>query len=112
MLPALSPPAPTEPLDVARLFEADQARVRGQWVRVVGLAQQVTKLAPGHAGAAALINEVRAQVKDLYLRAYQLKDVDPHSAAALFDQVIAVTPPDDAYHLKAQARRAELEDQK
>lgn len=57
---------------------------------------------PTTAGA----NELTARL--LYLQGYQLKDSDPKAAAALFRQVVALTPRGTEQHEKARSRLAEL----
>jgi hypothetical protein len=64
---------------------------------------------PSHPGAQTLIGEARNQAKDVYLRGYQLKDNSPDEAAKLFKDVLNMTPSDDEYHQKADARLSELQ---
>ena len=54
--------------------------------------------------AQQILNEARNHAKDLYMRAYSLKDTDPDEAARMFKQVLDMTPPDDEYHEKAKSR--------
>lgn len=57
---------------------------------------------PGHPGAQAIVTEAKQISGDLYLRAYQLRDSDQVEALKLFKEVLAMTPPDDEKHVKAQ----------
>ena len=95
---------------VARLFiKASQAKTTGNWTRAIELAKQVLRVDPQHVGGQALLNEGRNQAREVYLRGYQLKDQSPADALRLFKQVMAMTPPDDDNHQKAQSRANELE---
>jgi hypothetical protein len=96
----------SEPARLARQLRA--ARVTLQWARAVTLANELLKLEPGNADALTTLKEARMQAKELYLRAYQLKESDPEEALKRFDEVVAMTPSDDDFHLKAQARSEEL----
>jgi tetratricopeptide (TPR) repeat protein len=81
---------------------ASAARAAGQWARAVEYARRTIQADPGHAGATNILNELRQKAKDLYLQAYALKDSNPEDAAPKFREVIAMTPPDDETHQKAQ----------
>lgn len=48
------------------------------------------------------------EVKELYLRGYQMKDSMPKEAAELFRRVKALTAPTDEYHQKADAQLRQL----
>ncbi len=81
---------------------ASAARAAGQWSRAVEYARRTLQADPGHAGASNILTELRQKAKDLYLQAYALKDSNPEDAAPKFREVIAMTPPDDETHQKAQ----------
>jgi tetratricopeptide (TPR) repeat protein len=81
---------------------ASAARAAGQWARAVDYAKKTLQADPGHAGASNILTELRQKAKDLYLQAYALKDANPEDAAPKFREVIAMTPPDDETHQKAQ----------
>ncbi|HYH98570.1 FHA domain-containing protein [Hyalangium sp.] len=81
---------------------ASAARAAGQWARAVEYARRTVQADPGHAGASNILTELRQKAKDLYLQAYALKDGNPEDAAPKFREVIAMTPPDDETHQKAQ----------
>lgn len=63
-------------------------------------------LAPS--GATPAAGETSPRARELYLQGYQLKDSDPQAAAALFRQVVALTPKGSHDHEKARSRLAEL----
>lgn len=87
---------------VSKLFvKASQAKTTGNWSRAIDLARKVLEADPAHVGAQALVNEARAQAREVYLRGYQLKDTQPDEAIRLFKDVMNMTPADDEYHQKA-----------
>ena len=97
---------------VSKLFvKASQAKTSGSWPRAIELARRVQQADPGHVGAQALINEGRNQAREMYLRAYQLKDTNPDEAIRLFKDVMNMTPPDDENHQKSKSRVNELQKQ-
>jgi hypothetical protein len=63
---------------------------------------------PPGATAPTVAGENPLRVRDLYLQGYQLKDSDPKAAAALFRQVVALTPKGSHDHEKARSRLVEL----
>ena len=65
-------------------------------------ARRALQADPGHAGAANIVNELKGKAKDLYLQAYSIKDSNPEDALPKFRDVVAMTPPDDETHQKAQ----------
>jgi tetratricopeptide (TPR) repeat protein len=81
---------------------ASAARAAGQWARAVENARRTLQADPSHAGASNILVELRQKAKELYLQAYALKDANPEDAAPKFREVIAMTPPDDETHQKAQ----------
>jgi tetratricopeptide (TPR) repeat protein len=81
---------------------ASAARAAGQWARAVENARRTLQADPNHAGASNILVELRQKAKELYLQAYALKDANPEDAAPKFREVIAMTPPDDETHQKAQ----------
>ncbi len=90
---------------------ASKAKTTRDWPRAIDFAKKVLQADPNHAGAQSIVQEARSQAKDIYLRGYQLKDTDSDAAAKLFKEVMAITPKDDEYHQKAQARLSELQRQ-
>ncbi|HEX8703408.1 MAG TPA: hypothetical protein VF815_31520 [Myxococcaceae bacterium] len=80
-----------------------EAKAKGQWTQAMRDVQTVLQADPSHAGAATLLSELRARAKDFFLRGYAFKDSDPSEAREYFQRVIALTPPDDEAHQKAQA---------
>ncbi len=92
-------------------MKASQAKTTGNWSKAIENARRVLQADPAHAGAVNLLAEARNQARDVYLRGYQLKDNSPEEAARLFKEVIGMTPKDDEYHQKADARLAELQKQ-
>ncbi len=96
---------------VAAVFflKASQAKTTGNWAKAIDHSRRALQAEPTHPGAVNLLSEARSQAKDVYLRGYQLKDSTPDEAARLFKEVISMTPKDDEYHQKADARLAELQ---
>lgn len=81
--------------------QAAEARTAGQWARAVDLATKAQRLAPDHPGALAIIRELKARAKELFVFAYSLKDTAPDEAVVRFKEVIALTRTDDETHRKA-----------
>ncbi|MCP3145297.1 FHA domain-containing protein [Pyxidicoccus xibeiensis] len=81
---------------------ATAAKAAGQWSRAMEYSRRALQADPGHAGATNIISELKTKAKDLYLLAYSLKDGSPEDALPKFKDVVAMTPPDDEYHQKAQ----------
>jgi len=81
---------------------ASAARAAGQYARAVDYARKTIQADPGHAGASNILTELRQKAKEQYLQAYAMKDGNPEDAAKMFREVIAMTPPDDETHQKAQ----------
>jgi tetratricopeptide (TPR) repeat protein len=89
--------------------KATRSKLAGDWVHAIALARTVLKADPQHRGAQAIVDEGRLQAREVYLRGYQLRDGSPDEALKLFEQVIAMTPPDDETHQKAVVRVKELQ---
>jgi hypothetical protein len=83
-------------------LKASQAKTTGNWAKALENGRQALAAEPGHPGAQAIVTEARQISGDLYLRAYQLRDTDQPEALKLFKEVVAMTPPDDENHTKAQ----------
>ncbi|MBZ4417745.1 FHA domain-containing protein [Myxococcus sp. RHSTA-1-4] len=81
---------------------ATAAKAAGQWGRAMEYARRALQADPGHAGANNIISEMKTKAKDLYLSAYSIKDSAPEDALPKFKDVVAMTPPEDEYHQKAQ----------
>lgn len=97
---------------VSRLFvKASQLKTTQNWNRAIEYARRVLQADPNHLGAQALLNEGRNQAKDIYLRAYQLKNHSEEEAVKLFKEVLSMTPADDEYHQKARDRLADMQKQ-
>ncbi len=81
--------------------EASDAKTAGQWARAVNLAAKAQRLAPDHPGALAIVGELKARAKELFVFAYSLKDSAPDEAIVRLKEVIALTRTDDETHRKA-----------
>ncbi len=81
--------------------EASDAKTAGQWARAVNLAAKAQRLAPDHPGALAIVGELKARAKELFVFAYSLKDSAPDEAIVRLREVIALTRTDDETHRKA-----------
>ncbi len=78
------------------------AKAAGQWSRAMEFARRALQADPAHAGAANIVNDLKGKAKDLYMQAYSIKDSSPEDALPKFRDVVAMTPPDDELHGKAQ----------
>ncbi|WP_186001880.1 MULTISPECIES: FHA domain-containing protein [Corallococcus] len=78
------------------------AKAAGQWSRAMEFARRALQADPAHTGAANIVNDLKAKAKDLYFQAYAIKDSSPEDALPKFRDVVAMTPPDDELHGKAQ----------
>lgn len=87
---------------------ATAAKASGQWGKAMEYALKALKADPGHAGAQAVIAELRQKAKEIYLLGYSLKDSSPDEAMTKFKEVVQMTPPDDDTHQKAKRRLEEL----
>ena len=83
-------------------LKASQAKTTVNWAKAVEYGRQALAAEPGHPGAQAIVTEAKQLSADLYFRAYQLRDSDQAEALKLFKEVLAMTPPDDQNHVKAQ----------
>lgn len=81
---------------------ASSAKVSGQFGRAVEYALKALKADPDHAGAKAILVEMRQKAKDVYLYAYSIRESSPDEAAQKFKEVLQMTPPDDEFHEKAK----------
>lgn len=90
-------------------LKASQAKTTGNWAKAIDNSRRVLQAEPTHPGALNLLSEARNQARDVYLRGYQLRDSTPDEAARLFKEVLSMTPKDDEFHQKADARLAELQ---
>jgi tetratricopeptide (TPR) repeat protein len=88
--------------------KASSAKASGNWQPAIENARKALTLDSDHTGAKALLADARTQAKEVYLRAYQMKDSSPDDAIKLFKDVIAMTPKDDEYHQKAKSKIEEL----
>jgi len=87
---------------------AAAAKTQGSWARASEFAERALQADPSHAGSRALVEEMKGKAKDLYLQAYANRSTDPDDAATKFRDVIAMTPSNDEWHKKAQARLEEM----
>jgi pSer/pThr/pTyr-binding forkhead associated (FHA) protein len=87
---------------------AAAAKTQGSWARASEFAERALQADPSHAGARALVEEMKGKAKDLYLQGYSNRSTDPDDAATKFKDVISMTPPSDEWHKKAQARLEEM----
>ncbi|RYZ35520.1 MAG: FHA domain-containing protein [Myxococcaceae bacterium] len=78
------------------------AKASGQYTRAMEHARRALQADPNHAGAANIVSDLRTKAKDLYMQAYSIKDSSPDEALPQFKDVVAMTPPDDELHGKAQ----------
>ncbi len=105
---ALSKPIATRVV-TAYYTKASNCRAKGDWGCAMDYAKKVLIADPGHIGAASIVADARRQAKDIFLRAYSLKDEDAETAIQLFKQVIQMTPKDDEYHDKAKSQLDHLQ---
>jgi tetratricopeptide (TPR) repeat protein len=81
---------------------ATAARAAEQWGRAVEMAKRALRADPEHAGAAALVVELRARAKEVYLQGYTLKETSPEEAILKFREVLQMTTPDDDSYQKSK----------
>lgn len=81
---------------------ASSARATGAWPRSMEFARRTLQADPSHRGASSILDELMLKSRDIYLRAYALKDTSPEEALPLFRDVMAMTPPEDELHQKAR----------
>jgi tetratricopeptide (TPR) repeat protein len=80
---------------------AVMAKGQGRWRQSSELAKKTLHLSPTHPGAVALVGELSAKAKELFLLAYAVKDTLPDEALHKLKEVIEMTPPTEETHLKA-----------
>jgi tetratricopeptide (TPR) repeat protein len=76
------------------------------WAAAIEQAKKALAVDPNSACATALIQEGKTKAKDRFLVAYTADNEDDKIKG--YKEVIAMTPKDDEYHLKAQAKLAEM----
>jgi tetratricopeptide (TPR) repeat protein len=81
---------------------ASSAKAAGDWGRAMEYSRKTLKADPGHNGAQAIAAELRGKAKELYLRAYQMKEHNTDDALKMFKDVMAITPRDDEHHQRAK----------
>ncbi|MFL5345870.1 MAG: hypothetical protein ACJ8AT_13850 [Hyalangium sp.] len=88
----------------ARMFyqAAVKAKAAHQWARAVDYALQTLKADRSHAGATQLLADLKLKAQELFLEAYSVKTSSPESAIPKFRLVMALTPPEDDMHRKAE----------
>jgi len=89
--------------------EMKAATARADWLSAVEYARRLLEDEPDNEAAMETLRSARDAAREVYHRAYQIRDGSPGEALALFKQVMAMTPPDDDNHQKAKVRAAELE---
>ncbi len=92
------------------LLKASSCKAKGDWACAAANAKTVLDSDSGNIEAGAILSEAKNHAKELYMRAYSLKENDPDEAARLFKQVLDMTPPDDEYHQKAKQRLSKSSD--
>jgi hypothetical protein len=92
------------------LRKASSCKAKGDWACAATNAKTVLDADPGNIEAQSIASEAKNHAKDLYMRAYSVKETDPDEAAKLFKQVLDMTPPDDEYHQKAKQRLSKGQD--
>jgi tetratricopeptide (TPR) repeat protein len=81
---------------------ATTAKAAGQWGKAVEMAKRTLRADADHAGARAIVNELKAKAKEVYLQGYTLKDGSPEEAAEKFREVLQMTTPDDDSYQKSK----------
>jgi hypothetical protein len=76
------------------------------WAAAIEQAKKALSIDPNSACAAGLIQEGKAKAKDRFLQAYTADNEDDKIKG--FKEVIAMTPKDDEYHLKAVSKLSEM----
>ena len=95
---------------IQKLFaSASRARAIEDWRSAFLLSNQVLQRDPNHVGAQSIIASARTRARYAYLRGYQLRNESPAEAVRFFKEAMAMTPPDDETHRKAEFRIRELE---
>lgn len=92
----------------ALTFGAAMAHTRMDYRGAMEQLNELLRIDPKNPAGLKLKEDFRNQARDKYLRAYQLKDVEPREAIRLFREVMEMTDPGDANHQKAQSRFDEL----
>ncbi len=105
---ALASPIKTR-LVAAYYSDATKAKAVGNWSKATEYARKVLQADPTHPGAQGIVGEARRQASELYMRAYQLRETSPEDAIKMFKEVKQMTPPDDDYHKKAEAKLEDLQ---
>jgi hypothetical protein len=96
-------------LSVAQeLKEGLEAKSAGNLVKAYKLLQAFHDFDPGNVECRSALNEIKAKAHEIYMDAYTEKGDNPEDARRKFMQVIAMTPPDDENHIKAEARLKQL----
>jgi tetratricopeptide (TPR) repeat protein len=92
----------------ALTFGAAMAQTRNEWRSAMQQLNELLRIDPKNAAGLKMKDDFRNQARDKYLRAYQLRDVEPREAMRLFREVVEMTDPGDETHERAAARYAEL----
>jgi len=81
---------------------ARDARLNGRLGEASGLSSGLLKIDAKNATAQSILDEVRAQAKETYLRAYTLRSTQPDQAEKLFKEVVQLLPKGEDYVKRAQ----------
>jgi tetratricopeptide (TPR) repeat protein len=76
----------------------------GDLPAAVEAARRALALDPYDRAAQGVVDGARDYAKTVFMRAYAVQSSDPEEAKRLFKTVLQLTPADDEYHVKAQAR--------
>ncbi len=82
---------------------ASAAKAAGDWGKASEFAKKALQADPDHGPARAMMNEMRAKAKEVYILAYTLKESEPEQALEKLHQVIDMTASDDEWNVKAKA---------
>lgn len=80
---------------------AAAANAAGQWSRAMDLASKTLEAQPGHPEASAMVADIKARARELFLLAYSVKDSAPEEALRRLREVLAMAPAGDEMHRKA-----------
>jgi hypothetical protein len=84
--------------------KAATCKAKGDWACARLYSAFALELDPDNTAALTTADDARNAAKEVYMRAYSVKDSDPAEATRLFKRVLALTPADDEYHLKTLKR--------
>jgi tetratricopeptide (TPR) repeat protein len=85
-----------------------QAKSAGDLGKAYSNCEKAHDADPNNADANNVLTDLKNKAKDMYMQGYVIKGDNPTDAHKIFQQVISITPSDDEYHQKAQARLKEM----